>query len=63
MMHPLTANKENQDLFNKKDSSMRKSTHHVPSVNESMELRKSLLEEKLKKSDIPFDKMLLKKKL
>ena len=28
-----------------------------------MELRKSLLQEKLKKSDIPFEKMLLKKKL
>ena len=46
---------------------MQRSTNYVSAVNESMQSKKSLIEAKieakLKKNDLPFEKMLLKKKL
>ena len=46
---------------------MQRSTNYVSTINESMESKKSLIEAKmdakLKKNELPIEKMLLKKKL
>lgn len=62
-----TTNKENNPNTLNKKSFMQRSTNYVSAVNESMESKKSLIEAKieakLKRNELPFEKMLLKKKL